>query len=56
MVAEAARPSMQFRRFVTQPVSSRPSLSCARIAGNPMIRQRFANSIDRIRENFATIS
>jgi len=56
MVAEAARLSMQFRRFVRQPVSSRSSVSCARSAGNFLIRKRFANSIDRIRENFATIS
>jgi hypothetical protein len=56
MVADAARISAHFRRFVTQPVSARASAPCAGIVGNFMIRKRFANSIDRIRENFATIS
>jgi hypothetical protein len=41
---------------VTQPVSVQAFASYPGIDGTFMIRKRFANSIDRIRENFATIS
>jgi len=56
MVADAARLSMQLRWFGTQPVSARDFASSAGVACKPMIGKRFANSIDRIRENLATIS
>jgi hypothetical protein len=56
MVADAARLSMQMRWLVTQRMSARAFAPGRDVAGNSMIRKCFANSIDRIRENFATIS